>query len=128
MGVRHRVVFGTLATVKQVLAAQRRVHRVGQPDNPPACRCHRAPGQDRMSRRGRLTSAAGSVYEYYNFCLPHASLRQRLPQPRSTDGIGSATQWRPSTPAMAAGLTDHIWSVQEVFLFRMPWRPQPTRV
>ena len=40
----------------------------------------------------------------YNFCRLHASLRDR-------------------TPAMAAGLTDHCWSVQEFFW----WRPQPYR-
>ena len=45
---------------------------------------------------------------YYNFCLPHASLRQPLPQPDPTNGTGSAKQWRPRTPAMAAGLTDHV--------------------
>src|SRR5262245_44520224 len=27
---------------------------------------------------------------YYNFCLPHASLRQTLPQPEPTTGTGSA--------------------------------------
>ena len=32
---------------------------------------------------------------YYNFCLPHASLRVSLPQPLPTHGTGSATHWRP---------------------------------
>ena len=32
---------------------------------------------------------------YYNFCLPHASLRLPLPQPVPTNGTGSAKQWRP---------------------------------
>ena len=45
---------------------------------------------------------------YYNFCLPHASLRQALPQPEPTNGTGSAKTWRPCTPAMAAGLTDRV--------------------
>jgi hypothetical protein len=45
---------------------------------------------------------------YYNFCLPHASVRRPLPQPEPTHGSGSARQWRPCTPAMAAGLTDHV--------------------
>ena len=27
---------------------------------------------------------------YYNFCLPHASVRQPLPQPEPTNGTGSA--------------------------------------
>jgi hypothetical protein len=61
---------------------------------------------------------------YYNFCLPHASVRQPLPQPELTNGTGSATQWRPCTPAMAAGLTDRVWSLKEVLLFRVPPWPQ----
>src|SRR5262249_7761995 len=34
---------------------------------------------------------------YYNFCLPHTSLRLPLPQPEPTKGSGSATQWQPCT-------------------------------
>ena len=65
---------------------------------------------------------------YYNFCLPHASLRQPLPQPVPTNGMGSAKTWQPHTPAMAAGLTNHVWSLREVLLFRVsPW-PQPVGV
>jgi hypothetical protein len=51
---------------------------------------------------------------YYNFCLPHASLRQPLRQPEPTHGTGSAKRWRPCTPAMAAGLTDHVWTLRDV--------------
>ena len=63
---------------------------------------------------------------YYNFCLPHASVRQPLPQPEPTNGTGSAKLWRPYTPAMAAGLTDHVWTLREVLLFRVPPWPQTT--
>ena len=62
---------------------------------------------------------------YYNFCVPQASLRLPLPQPEPTNGRGSARQWRPWTPAMAAGLTDHVWTLREVLLFRVPPWPQP---
>ena len=62
---------------------------------------------------------------YDNFCLPHASLRQPLPQPEPTHGTGSATQWRSCTPVMAAGLTDHVWTLREVLLFHVPPWPQP---
>ena len=65
---------------------------------------------------------------YYNFCLPHSSLRQPWPQPLPTNGTGSAQQWRPCTPAMAAEWTDHVWTLREVLLFRVsPW-PQPAGV
>jgi hypothetical protein len=60
-----------------------------------------------------------------DFCLPHASLRQLLPQPVPTNGSGSAQKWRPQAPAMAAGLTDHVWSLCEVLLYRVPPWPQP---
>src|SRR5262249_43421688 len=65
---------------------------------------------------------------YYNFCLPHASLCQPLSQPEPTKGLGSAKTWRPCTPAMAAGLTDHVWTLREVLLFRVPPWPQPAAV
>src|SRR4029453_15384015 len=63
-----------------------------------------------------------------NFCLPHASVGPPLPQPEPTNGTGSATQGRPCTPAMAAGLTDHVWTLREVLLFRVPPWPQPVGV
>jgi hypothetical protein len=70
-----------------------------------------------------------AVYHMYdNFCLPHASFRVPLPQPLPPHGTGSAKQWQCSTPAMAAGLTDHVWTWRAVVLFRVrPW-PQPARV
>ena len=65
---------------------------------------------------------------YHNFVLPHTSLRQPLLVPEVTNGCGSAKVWRPCTPAMAAGLTDHVWSLREVLMFRVPPGPQPQRV
>ena len=62
---------------------------------------------------------------YHNFVLPHASLRQALVEPILTNGTGSAKVWRPCTPAMAAGLTDHGWSLKEVLFYRVPPWPQP---
>lgn len=43
---------------------------------------------------------------YYNFCLPHASLRLLLPEVEMITETGSIKRWRQQTPAMAAGLTD----------------------
>jgi transposase-like protein len=48
----------------------------------------------------------------YNFCTEHKSLR--LP------GIIGGHKWIARTPAIAAGLTDHIWTVKELLLFRIP--------
>ena len=65
---------------------------------------------------------------YHNFVLPHASLRQPLLIPEATSSRGSAKVWRPCTPAMAAGVTDHVWSLKEVLLFRVPPWPQAQTV
>jgi hypothetical protein len=67
-----------------------------------------------------------ALYHVYDhFCLPHASVRLPLPQPLPTNGTGSATRWQPQTPAMAAGLTEQVWSLRAVLLFRVPPWPQP---
>ena len=65
---------------------------------------------------------------YHNFVVPPASLRQRLLVPESTHGRGSAQVWRPCTPAMAAGVTDHVLSLKEVLHYRVPpWQQAQTR-
>ncbi len=54
---------------------------------------------------------------YYNFTLPHRSLRLAV--------TGSSTRkWQPRTPAMAAGATDRILSLEELLRFRVPPWPQ----
>jgi len=45
---------------------------------------------------------------YYNWIHPHKSLRLQV-----KDDLDR--KWSPQTPGMAAGLTDHIWSVKELF-------------
>ena len=59
----------------------------------------------------------------YNFCTPHASLRlAAAPE--------SGRKWQERTPAMAAGLTDHCWSVWELLHYRIPpppWEPPRRR-
>ena len=57
---------------------------------------------------------------YYHLVCPHHSLRQRLPIPESTRGTGSPRRWRPVTPAMAAGITDHVWTTTELLSYRVP--------
>ena len=61
------------------------------------------------------------AFAYYHFCRPHRGLRQPLPHPIPTkNGNGSPKKWRPVTPAMAAGLTDHVWTIDELLSFRVP--------
>jgi len=128
--VSHRVVFGTLEAVKQVLAAYgwqiqtAFIERINL-----SIRQHVAAVGRRVATLGKgedgLRQQLALYHGYYNFCLPHVSLRQLLPQSLPTHGTGSAKQWRPCTPAMAAGLTDHVWSLREVLLYRVPPWPQP---
>jgi IS1 family transposase len=130
VAVQHRVVFGSLEAVKHVLAPlgwhintafverlnlsiRQHVAAVGRRVSP-LCK-----GEDGLRQQVAL------YHVYYNCCLPHASLRQPGPQPVHTNGTGSATQWRPCTPALAAGLTEHVWTLREVLLFRGPPWPQP---
>jgi len=123
--VRHRVVFGTLAGVNRVLAT------TGWQINTAFSERVNLTIRQHVAAVGRrvmtlCTHEAGirqqlALYHVYdNFCLPHASLRQPLPHPEPTNGTGSAKRWWPRTPAMAAGLTDHTWTLQEVLLFRVP--------
>ena len=61
------------------------------------------------------------AFAYYHFCCPHRGLRQRLESQVPTKGLrGSPKKWRQCTPAMAAGLTDHIWTIDELLSFRVP--------
>ena len=60
----------------------------------------------------------------YNFCDTHKSLRQRL-------WIANRRyRWVQRTPAMAAGITDHLWTPHELFRFKVPppqWTPPAQR-
>ena len=128
--VRHRVVFGTLEAVEQVLAAcgwqinTAFIERVNL-----TLRQHVAAVGRRVMTlcKGEdgLRQQLALYHVYYNFCLPHASIRAPLPQPLPTNGTGSAKRWQPRTPAMAAGLTDHVWTLRAVLLYRVPPWPQP---
>jgi hypothetical protein len=43
---------------------------------------------------------------FYHFARPHQSLRAKVP--------GLERRYRERTPAMAAGLTDHVWTVGDI--------------
>jgi hypothetical protein len=54
---------------------------------------------DAFSRKvDNLDAAVSLHFMYYNFARPHQSLRN--PYPR--------------TPAMAAGISDHVWKIEEI--------------
>jgi transposase-like protein/IS1 family transposase len=91
----------------------------GHPDMAKVCTSHVERGNlsIRMGvrRMTRLTNAFSKKWEnheaalalwflYYNFCRPHATLSKG-----KDGGKGS-----PKTPAMAAGLANHVWSLGEL--------------
>jgi transposase-like protein len=75
----------------------------------------------RRTRRSarRVTSVVSGMYlvgTIYNFCTTHSSL--------------SSADAERQTPAMAAGITDHVWSVGELLRYRVPparWEPPRRR-
>jgi transposase-like protein len=84
-----------------------------------------------LVRRGRaiahkvetLTAGMYLVGCAYNFCWPHASLRLLAP-------AASGRKWQERTPAMAAGLTDHPWTMHELLSYQVPlpaWVPPKRR-
>ncbi len=133
VGVTHRIVFGTQLAIEQVLA------RYGWTINTSFVERLNLDIRQRVAAIGRwvntLCQGEASLRDqlalfqvYHNFVLPHASLRQPLPLPEATNGSGAAKVWRPCTPAMAAGLTEHVWTLREVLLFRVPPWPQTQMV
>lgn len=71
-----------------------------------------------------LTPLVYLIGSVYNFCSEHQSLRLKL-------WVGERSfRWVQHTPAMAAGITDHCWSVKELLSFRVPipsWEPPKHR-
>jgi IS1 family transposase len=49
---------------------------------------------------------------WYNFVKPHKSLRVLQ--------IDGNRKWKQRTPMMAEGLTNHIWKLEELLMFRIP--------
>jgi IS1 family transposase/transposase-like protein len=127
--VKRRVVVGTQAAIDQVLAAcgwqinTSFVERLNLSLRQRVAAIRRRSATSCKSETG-LTQPLILFQVYHNFVLPHASLRLPLAEAVATHGKGSAKMWHPRTPAMAAGLTDHVWTLKEVLMFRVPPWPQ----
>jgi transposase-like protein len=88
----------------------------------------------RLVRRGRslgrqiptLQHGMYLIGAVYNFCTFHGSLKIR----RRGRPDHAGHRWHFRTPAMAAGLSDHRWSVYELLTYRVPpprWTPPKRR-
>jgi IS1 family transposase len=115
VSVRTKAVFGSAASVDAALDRS----RVSNTVNTSFVERHNATDRHRNARKARKTyrfskdwqihEAAGYfTYYTYNFCWPVRTLAEAL----DDDRTGKA-KYRPRTPAMAAGLTDHVWELKE---------------
>ena len=117
VGVSTPLVFGTaLALVLALLLS-----KVSRSVNTCFVERHNGTDRNRCRREVRKTYGFSKDWEFhraasrfrhfrYHFCWPVRTLRVR----------DEAGRWRKRTPAMAAGLTDHVWTIAE-------WPSYPTR-
>ena len=54
---------------------------------------------------------------YDHFCRLPQALRLKLEIPQTRRGRQTPRRYEPRTPAMAAGLSDHRWNVEELLAF-----------
>jgi IS1 family transposase len=105
-----RVVFGTMAAIQSVLAKSKASRRI----NSSFVERQNATDRHHNGRKVRRTytfSKDWAVHEAmtyftiysYNFCWPVRTLREPIGEGR----------WQRRTPAMAAGLADHVWTMPE---------------
>ena len=117
ISVSTRIVFGTAVAVALALL----LSKVSSTVNTCFMERHNGTDRNRCSRKVRKTyqfskdwevHRAATMFSYfsYNFCWPVRTLRVRNKEGR----------WQQRSPAMAAGLTDHVWSLSE-------WLTQPAK-
>lgn len=105
-----RIVFGRTSDIQAAIEAS----AVSQTINTAFVERHNGTDRNRNARKVRKSYCFSKDWDMhnamtyftmysYNFCWPVRTLRVRDPQGR----------WCSRTPAIAAGLTDHIWSLQE---------------
>ena len=131
VGIQRRLVQGSVAQVKALLGQT----QGGGTINTAYIERLNATFRARIAaliRRGRALARQTTTLYYamylvgsvYNFCTCHRSLRIALYLP------GNRRHWVPRTPAMAARVTDHVWTVEELLSFRVPvppWTPPKRR-
>lgn len=124
LNIQRRIVQGTQAAVERLLMASQggNVINTAFIERLNATFRQRISSLTRRSRqaaRQAITLQAGMYLTgtVYNFCTPHHSLRVPIwitPRRR---------RWIERTPAIAAGLTDHVWTVEELMTFKVPPPP-----
>jgi IS1 family transposase len=114
VGIETRVVFGTKKGVKEALAAS----AVSRAVNTSYLERQHGTDRHRNARKGRKTYRFSKEWEVhqavtrftlysYNFCWAVRTLREK----------GEDGTWQRRTPAMSAGLANHVWSIEEWVTF-----------
>lgn len=115
--VRRRILFGARDIITKVLGGQQINTAYVERDNLTSRQTN-----GRLVRKTLSHSKKSSFLRrhlaledaVFNFVRPHQALRIAVSQP--TPG----RKWQQRSPAMAAGLTDHIWSLEELLAYRVP--------
>jgi transposase-like protein len=130
VSVKQRVVRGTAEAISAVLACT----GTGQGINTAYIKRLNATFRSSLAglvRRGRALAHKEAMLQAgmyvvgcaYNYCWEHESLRLAAPE-------GASRKWQERTPAMAAGLTDHRWTMLELLTYQIPlpaWVPPKRR-
>jgi IS1 family transposase len=114
VSIATRVVFGTMAAVIAALG----MSRVSRAINTSFVERQDGTDRHRNARKARKTYRFSKEFEMhqsltyftmysYNFCWPVRTLRKKV----------GPSRYQPRTPAMVAGLTHHVWSLQEWLAF-----------
>ena len=115
--VRRRIIFGAREIITEVLGGQQINTAYVERDN--------LTSRQSIGRLVRKTLSHSKKSSFlrrhlaledavFNVVRPHQALRIAMPQPT----LGR--KWQQRTPAMAAELTDHIWSLEELLSYRVP--------
>ncbi len=114
VSIATRVVLGTMAAVVAALGKSKASRAI----NTSFVERQNGTDRHRNARKARKTYRFGKDWRYhesvtyltmyvYNFCWPVGTLRVKDDQGR----------WQKRSPAMAAGLADHVWSIPEWLAF-----------
>ena len=112
--VEPRLIYGTLAALVAALASS----PVSDAVNTVYVERHNGTDRNRNARKARKTYCFSKDWEVhealsyfvlysYNFCWAVRTLREK----------GADGKWQRRTPAMSAGLADHVWSIEEWVTF-----------
>jgi hypothetical protein len=123
VGVTRRAVLGTTAAIAAVLQATGTgtginttyIERLNATFRGAVCALVRR-GRAIARDEGVLTGWMYLVVCASNFCWEHDSLRIAAP-------LWERLKWQARTPAMAAGLTDHPWTMRELLSCPIPLPP-----